>query len=370
MPRLLRVLAACCAVSAASASSPPPAPEPTALPLPPPRFPATSPLRPLQLQLPTDNRALLEGRLPDFYMGVDRTTDGQTRLVWEGGQYGFVRNPLPLGDQTVFTRFHEGLDIAPVSRDSAGEPLDLVRPIAPGRVVFINPESSRSNYGKHVIIEHDSGCGPLYSLYAHLMTISVAAGDAVIPESTLGRLGYTGSGLDRRRAHLHLELNLLLSSRFQEWHARLDPVEPARTGYHGFNLVGLDLAALYLALEKDPALTIPAFLQNQSAYFQVTAPADSRLPEILVRYPWLCPQPLSAETPLHNASWTISLTASGLPLRLQPSDEVVPYPVVSSIVPFHGKHGWKTQGRVEGTGTAASLSRKGTDYIRLILGQF
>lgn len=372
------MLAALCAVvgppsaraGAAGVVSPDAPPVP-----PPPRIdpaPFPSPLtppRPLGLRLPTDNQALLEGRPEAFYMGVDRTVDGKTELVWQGGQFGFVRNPAKLGDETYFIRFHEGLDIAPTVRDNRGEPLDLVRAIADGRVVFVNASPRASNYGNHVVVEHDWGYGTFYSLYAHLRSVEAEPGATVRAGQTLGRLGYTGSGLDRRRAHVHLELNMLLSGSFETWQREVEPASlSASTVYHGHNLAGLDLAALYQALAADPGLSIPGFLATQEPYYRVLAPAGAEPPSLLRRYPWLNPQATSPASPPACPSYEITLTASGLPLAIVPSAQSTPYPIVVATVPFHGRHSWRTGGRLGGTGTAAELTAKGTQYIRLLTG--
>ena len=328
-----------------------------------------APVRRLDLRLPTDNRALLDDRPEAFYMGVDRKVDGKPALVWQGGQFGFVRDPAQLGDETVFIRFHEGLDIAPTVRDNRGEPLDLVRAIADGRVVFINASPGASNYGLHVVVEHDWGYGTFYSLYAHLMRIDAELGAPVRGGQTLGRLGYTGRGIDRRRAHLHLELNLLLNDSFESWQRQTDPDGLSAVNvYHGHNLAGLDLAALYQALAADPDLTIPAFLATQEPYYRVLAPAGPEPPSLLRRYPWLNPRATSPATPLVCPSYEITLTASGLPLAIVPSAQPTPFPIVTATVPFHGRHSWRTSGRLGGTGTAAELTARGSQYVRLLTG--
>jgi hypothetical protein len=73
--------------------------------------------------------------------------------------------------------------------------------------------------------------------------------------TTLGILGYTGSGIDQRRAHVHVELNLFLSSRFEAWHAANFATPNHHGVFNGLNLIGLDLQALYLAQQKNPAIT-------------------------------------------------------------------------------------------------------------------
>ncbi len=355
-------------VAAPGVETPPPPPPPAIRPLPGPHF--LTPLKPLDLRLPTDNRGFFEGRPETFFMGVDRTTEGKTSLVWEGGQYGFVRNPIKHGEETVYVRFHEGMDIAPTVRDNRGEPLDLVCAISSGRVVFTNTKRGASNYGNYVVVEHDWGCGPLYSLYGHLMRVDVQPGQLVRRGEPLGRLGYTGDGIDRRRAHVHLELNLLISERYDMWHQQNDPLhQPANNVFHGWNLVGLDIAALYRAHAADPALTIPAFIATQDPYFKVTAP-NKGMPELLRRYPWLWPAPRAESTEVNAPSWEVSFTASGLPVKMEPSGVTVPYPAITGVVPFDGKHTWRTLNRVTGTGNAAQLTAKGTEYVNLILGAF
>src|SRR5262249_49522935 len=90
----------------------------------------------IHLGLPTDNTALLRGDGADFYQVVERNLHGTISFPWQGGQYGFVRDPRDLNGETVYTRFHEGMDVRPVHRDVHGEPLDEVRAIAEGHVVY------------------------------------------------------------------------------------------------------------------------------------------------------------------------------------------------------------------------------------------
>ena len=80
-----------------------------------------------KLALPTDNTALLRGEPEAFYQVVERNFKGVISYPWQGGQYGFVRDPRELGSAVTYTRFHEGMDIRPMRRDARGEPLDEVR---------------------------------------------------------------------------------------------------------------------------------------------------------------------------------------------------------------------------------------------------
>src|SRR5689334_10244244 len=127
----------------------------------------------LDLVLPTANDAIYSGDGPAFYQHIERDYKGEKSTPWEGGQYGFVRDPAETSGGTVYTRFHEGIDIRSIQRDASGEPVDPVRAIAAGVVVHTNPVAGYSNYGKYVVVEHRWGGCNYYSLYGHLSTILV-----------------------------------------------------------------------------------------------------------------------------------------------------------------------------------------------------
>src|SRR5207249_6266826 len=104
----------------------------------------------LDLVLPTDNDALFSGGGRAFYQYVERDYKGVKSTPWEGGQYGFVRDPAETAEGIFNTRFHEGIDIRALHRDERGEPLDEVRAIAAGKVVYANFVPGYSNYGKYI----------------------------------------------------------------------------------------------------------------------------------------------------------------------------------------------------------------------------
>ena len=87
----------------------------------------------VDLALPTDNDALFRGGGAEFYQYIERDYKGVKSTPWEGGQYGFVRDPMETSEGIVYTRFHEGIDIRALQRDARGEPLDEVRAIADGK---------------------------------------------------------------------------------------------------------------------------------------------------------------------------------------------------------------------------------------------
>ncbi len=317
---------------------------------------------PLQLALPTDNHALFSGHYSEFYQVIERNLHGVISHPWEGGQYGFVRDPIETAGGTVFTRFHEGMDIRPVRRDAQGEPLDAVRAIAAGRVVYVSRAAGSSNYGRYVVIEHRWGGCPYYSLYAHLNTIAVETGATVEQGDQLGVLGHTGDGLDRERAHVHVELNLLLNDHFEQWHAVNFRGQVNHHGiYNGINLAGLDLPRLFLALRTNPSLTVPAFLAREEVAYKaiVLNTADFQLPQ---RYPWMM-RDAPNEKP---AAWEISFTRSGLPVRLTPSASAVNAAELSSLQPSSLDARYLTRGLVTGRGEHARLSESGQGYLRLL----
>src|SRR5437660_2017961 len=172
----------------------------------------------VDLGLPTDNDSLFSGGGAAFYQYIERNYNGVKSTPWEGGQYGFVRDPTDTAGGVVYTRLHEGIDIRPLHRDAHGEPLDEVRAIADGKVTYANLVPGYSNYGKYIVIEHHGDSSSYYSLYVHLISIAVQSGDVLNSGQRIAVMGYTGTGLNRERAHLHLELNLMLSHQFEAWY--------------------------------------------------------------------------------------------------------------------------------------------------------
>jgi murein DD-endopeptidase MepM/ murein hydrolase activator NlpD len=318
---------------------------------------------PLSLALPTANHALLTGHYSEFYQVIERNLHGVISHPWEGGRYGFVRNPQAMAGETVYTRFHEGMDIRPVRRDARGEPLDEVGAIADGKVVYTSTRAGASNYGHYVVVEHRWGGCPYYSLYAHLNMISVTTGDSVRQGGKLGVMGHTGAGIDRERSHVHVELNLLLNSHFQDWHSTFFKGEVNHHGiYNGINLAGLDLPKLILAVRTNPDLTIPKFLGQEDVFFKVIVPNSSSF-QLPKRYPWLIASGKPSEKP---AAWEISFTRSGLPVRLTPSSEEVSGPYVSYVKPSPIDARYLTRDHVSGHGANLRLTESGRRYIRLL----
>ncbi len=318
---------------------------------------------PLNLVLPTDNDAIFRGDGAAFYQYIERNYKGVKSTPWEGGRYGFVRNPTETGSGLVYSRLHEGIDIRPLQRDASGNSIDPVSAIAAGVVVHTNHAPGHSNYGKYVVIEHNFDGSKYYSLYGHLSSIGVQKGDRVQQRGQLGIMGHTGEGLNQVRAHVHLELNLMLSRHFESWHDHFFRNDPNRNGlYNGLNLAGLDIARLYLALQKRPGLTIPEFLAGEETVYRVLLPS-SRNFDLRKAYPWMVQEKAEGET----ASWEVSFNRAGVPLKIQPSAKAVSEPELSYLKPGGIDARLLTNERVAGRGESARLTEKGLQFMRLLV---
>jgi len=317
----------------------------------------------LDLVLPTDNDALFSGDGAAFYQYVERDYKGVKSTPWEGGKYGFVRDPTDTAGGVVYTRFHEGIDIRPVHRDANGEPLDEVRAIADGKVVHTNLVPGYSNYGKYIVVEHRWDGSTYYSLYGHLSSISVHPGDPVKRGQPIAIIGYTGVAINRERAHLHLELDLMFSHEFEAWHDAFFRNDPNHNGiYNGLNLAGIDIARLYLALKENPSLTMPQFLSGEETFYKVTLP-KARHFELPKLYPWM----LAGGKRNEGSSWEVSFARSGVPLKIEPSDKHVTQPELSSIKKSSINYSPLTRDIVSGHSANAQLTGYGRQLMRLLI---
>lgn len=319
----------------------------------------------IELVLPTENDHLFTGQLDRFYMYVDRTFEGEVTKPWEGGSFGFVRTPLRVNGEIVLTKFHEGIDIAPIKRDKAGNPLDIIMSISGGKVVHTSQIAGRSNYGRYVVIEHDWEKSKVYSLYAHMAEITVQTGDPVKAGSVIGRMGYTGAGINRTRAHLHLELGFLMNLNYENWHKQSFASPNYHGNFNGMNLAGVDVASFFLAHRENPDLTFSEFVMSRPVQFKVAVPAGNSEPDFLVRYPWM----KRAGDATVN-SWEIGFTATGHVVSFTPSSRVVNQMIVSHIRPAEINQSYLTRGLITGNGNQVSLSRDGSRLISLILESF
>ncbi len=317
----------------------------------------------LVLDLPTTNRAFF-GNPAGYYMPTDKEEDGLRTAPWQGGSYGYVRNARRTSHGLVHTRFHEGMDVRPRFRDDRGEPLDTVMSVDDGRVVYVNHDAGESNYGRYVVVEHRWQGSLYFALYAHLESAWVYPSQYLRRGGALGRLGYTGAGIDRDRAHLHVEFNLFLSEGFDAWHARYNPrVTNTHGRWNGQNLAAFDSGALYRALASDPRLDLGTFLRDhQPIAFTVAVPGGVHL-DLVRRYPWMMP-PLAGDAP--PPSYEIAFAGSGLPLSITAREVGTATPFVLQVSPTVRYQGAPTNGLLTRRGDAYDLTEKGREYLVLL----
>jgi len=319
----------------------------------------------IELALPTENRHLFTGQLDRFYMYVDRTFEGEVTKPWEGGAFGYTRTPIRLNGDVVMTKFHEGIDIAPAKRDKAGNPLDLVKSISGGKVVHTSAIAGRSNYGIYVVVEHEWEGAKIYSLYAHLAQITVPVGAEVKTGSVLGRMGYTGAGINRTRAHLHLELGFLMSQNYEGWHKQNFGSPNYHGNFNGMNIAGVDVASFFKEHQKNPALKFSDFVLSREVHFKVTVPGNGERPDFLKRHPWMI---RGDET--GAKSWEIGFTATGHVVSFAPSERVVSKAVVSHLRPAKINQSYLTRGLIRGSGNEVVLTTQGEKLVSLIMEDF
>ena len=111
---------------------------------------------------------------------------------------------------------HEGIDIVGISNRN-------VVSITEGTVGFVK-NTGTSGYGLHVWVKNDDGTG---SLYAHLSSVNVKAGDNVSAGSKIGVMGQTGNSTG---PHLHLEVHTTQTYAYNK--NLMDPSDYLNMGYN------------------------------------------------------------------------------------------------------------------------------------------
>lgn len=267
------------------------------------------PLLAQPLLLPTANRALFEpGGEERFYVG----TVGKP---WISGTFGCVR--------TEGRQMHEGIDIRALQRDRHGEPTDAVSAIADGAVAYVNARAALSAYGIYVVLRHHRDGIEFYSWYAHLSEVRdgltpglpVRAGEVF---ARMGRTANTAQPISKDRAHLHLEINLLVNDAFPIWHQETSGgVRNDHGLWNGRNFLGLDPSLILLSSHRfGTNFDLRRFIRQQPVLGRVLV----RVPD----FPWVRryaglvePSPLP---PQAVAGYEIHLEFNGVPIRLIPRD--------------------------------------------------
>lgn len=308
--------------------------------------------------LPTENDALYRGDNEGFFMYCDRTFEREKSKPWEAGSFGMVRNPFrTAAGQLFFGRLHEGIDVKPMRRDAAGEPLDPVHPLAPGRVEHVNESPGASNYGRYVVVSHEIPEGIIYTLYAHLSKVNCKPGDEVQRTSELGILGHSGVGLNLERAHCHVEIALMVNSAYDRMTG-----DYKHGLFHGFNLIGFNAADILLQSKGNKPVSIAKYLESLPEHYRVRVPCVGTM-DILRRHPFL----YKGSFATRPASLEMSFTQEGIPRAVYPSTTPVTEPVVVACKPVATLQQNVTMNRLKGSSKDAALTATGRTFINRFL---
>ncbi len=260
------------------------------------------------LSWPTPNPAFAKGMGYSAFLqktGPDKS--------FSSGAFGCVRNHG--------YKFHEGLDLYPVKRDSRGRAEDNVFSAMDGVVRHLNATTGYSAYGKYLVLEHATLNPPLYSLYAHLASIQpgLKVGTKVQVAQVLGKMGNSASySIPLNRSHLHFEIGLRLTDHFQSWYDKKKYTTKNRHGnYSGFNLVGFDPLPFYSAYQRKSFATPLEYLRSLPVATKVRV-RSNRTPDFVRRYPTLCKAPAQGSS---VSAWDCSFGPFGIPVRIEPATE-------------------------------------------------
>ncbi|HWN96219.1 MAG TPA: M23 family metallopeptidase [Methylomirabilota bacterium] len=259
-------------------------------------------------QLPTANRFLFEKG------GEERFFVGTVGKPWQSGTFGCVRS--------AGYQMHEGLDIRSVKRDKRGEPIDEVTAACDGTVAYVNKRISASNYGKYIVLRHIIEGMEVFTLYAHLSGMPagvqpgkpVKAGEVI---ATMGRTSNTRERISQERAHVHFEINLLVSDRFSTWYKKMHPKERDDHGvWNGMNLMGLDPRLVLLEQQARGAkFSFMKFVQNRPELCRVMV-RDTSI-SFAKRYPMLVQSnPVAQKEGV--AGYEITFDFNAVPIALTP----------------------------------------------------
>lgn len=260
----------------------------------------------LDLVWPTPGTAFMEGR------GIEALVQPTASGVLESGLYGGTRNGG--------ARFHEGIDLKPLSRDRRGEPTDPIFAVLPGVVRHINTIPGNSNYGRYIVIEHTGATPAVYSLYAHLSAVApalrvgaeVARGQRI---ATMGRSSDT-IAIPRDRAHLHFELGVRVTDNFQAWYnAQKYGGKNTHGNWNGMNLMGFDPLDFFRKWRSGSTPDFRAYFAQMKPAVRVRIAARG-VPDFVRRYPALLAKPLPADGDI--SGWEVSFNETAIPFSWTP----------------------------------------------------
>ena len=256
--------------------------------------------KPVELVWPTPNNAYLGGA------GVERFVQPTVSGEVLSGLFGSVRSG---GRQ-----FHEGLDLFPLERDKKGEPIDPVGAAMAGVVRHVSAREGASSYGRYVVLEHPEQSPSVYTLYAHLSRVApgLRAGQTVAAGETIGTMGRSAGGytIPKDRAHLHFEIGVRVTDRFQEWYKARGFGSPNEHGlWNGMNLLGMDPLEFFARHRAGGLRSLDEVFAATPVAFTLRV-AEPGTPDFARRYPSLVAPGTGT-----GAGWEIDFSATGVPLR-------------------------------------------------------
>lgn len=251
---------------------------------------------------PTPNKAFFQN-LPAEYF-IQPTVSG--KII--SGKFGCVRN----GGK----KFHEGIDLKPIKRDSNGEAADYIFSVMPGKVVHINKSSGNSTYGKYIVIQHNSIEPNICTLYAHLSKIlpTIEIGSEVEAGTPIAVMGRTtlNSNIPKTRAHLHFEMGLMFTDNFNSWY--YDQKYTSRNPHgkwNGQNIQGFNPLDFFTQLRSGKISHMSEYLKGIPIAFKLRI-YDPTVPNFIKRYPSLLNKRLRTND---HHGWEIGFTWYGLPTQ-------------------------------------------------------
>lgn len=274
-----------------------------------------------QLSWPTPNPAFAQGMGYSAFLqktGPDK--------AFSSGAFGCVRNNG--------YKFHEGLDLYPIRRDSNGYAEDSIYAAMQGIITHINNTSSHSAYGKYLVLEHHKAVPRIYSLYGHLASIEAGLklGSEVNVAQKIGKMGNSASyRIPLNRSHLHFEIGLRLTDNFQMWYNNKKFATPNRHGnFSGFNLVGFDPLPFYSKYSAKSFQSPLDYINSLPREAKIRVKTN-KIPDFVKRYPSLCK--LYKGTKQWNG-WECIFGPYGMPIMLQQTDTCTEGEPVIRIVSY------------------------------------
>lgn len=275
---------------------------------------------------PTPNPAFQDGKPMEAY--IQPTASGNP----ESGLFGCVRNDG--------SRFHEGLDLFPLKRDSRGEALDPVYAVLPGEVVHVSRVSGHSSYGRYVVVEHDGELLVYHTLYAHLASVAdgITPGARVEAGTVIGVMGRSASyRIPRERAHLHFEIGFRLSDDFQTWYDQQKFGSQNRHGiWNGMNLVSIDPLDFYRSMRAGEVSSLYQYLRRLPAAARIRV-YSNQIPEFVQNYKALVTLPFEGRSVI---AWDIAFTQYGVPMEWTPrfaDENLTGQPGEIKVLAYHPK---------------------------------